>query len=147
LSLLLSETEGKSIAHLLTLSAFFDPQSLHSTLFTACAQLSGTSSAWAGSVCTTSGTWDEDKFQDIIANLLSLSLIQSMELFPDGVSFSLHPLVRGWIQHRLSEEEYSHYACEAVEALGAAASRVSLDAITPPVRRRIIANMDACISK
>ncbi len=145
LSLLLSETDGKSIARLLTLSAFFDPQNLHSTLFTAFAQLPGTSSTWAGSVCITSGVWDEYKFQDIVANLLSLSLIQSMELSPDGVSFSLHPLVKDWIQHRLSEEEYIHYAYEAVETLGAAASQVSLDRITPSARRRIIANMDACI--
>jgi ankyrin repeat protein/tetratricopeptide (TPR) repeat protein len=145
MALLLEEPDGQDVARLLTLSAFFDNQSLHSDIFRACVHLEESFPQWVGCMCT-DGAWDEYKFQDIIANLLSLSLIQSMDLSSGGVSFTLHPLVRDWIQHRLSEKEYNQYAHEAVDALGVAVEQVNLDYITMAARRRVVANVDACIS-
>jgi ankyrin repeat protein/tetratricopeptide (TPR) repeat protein len=145
MALLLDGREGQDIERLLTLSAFFDNHSLHSDIFKACVDLEEGFPQWIGCMYT-DGAWDEYKFQDIIADLLSLSLIQSMDLSSRGVSFTLHPLVRDWIQYRLSEKEYGQYAHQAVEALGVAVEQVNLDSITPATRKLVIANMDACIN-
>jgi ankyrin repeat protein/tetratricopeptide (TPR) repeat protein len=145
MALLLDGDEGQEIERLLTLSAFFDNNNLHSDIFKASVNLEEDFPQWVGCMCT-DGAWDEYKFQDIIADLLSLSLIQSIDLSSRGVSFTLHPLVRDWIQYRLSEKEYGQYAHQAVEALGVAVEQVGLDSITPVTRKRLIANMDACIN-
>ena len=85
LALLLEEPEGHSIAHLLALAAFFDNQSLHSDIFKAFANLRCSSASWVSCMCT-DGAMDEYTFQDIVANLLSLSLIQGMDISSGGIS-------------------------------------------------------------
>ena len=145
MALLLNTPEGHNIERMLTLAAFFDNRSLHSDISKASVIHEGSFPQWT-SCMHTDGAWDEYKFQDIIADLLSLSLFQSMDLSSHGVSFTLHPLVRDWIRHRLSEKEYGKYAHQAIETLGLAMEQVNLDSITPAARKLIIANIDASIN-
>jgi hypothetical protein len=91
MALLLEESDGQEVARLLTPAAFLDNQCLHGGIFRACVHLEDTFPQWVGCMCT-NGEWDEYKFQDIIANLLSPSLIQSMDLSSSVVLFTLHLL-------------------------------------------------------
>lgn len=144
LTLLLEEPHGEDIAHLLTLCAFYDNQSLHSDLFSAYVESARGSPSWTSCVCT-EAKWDEYKFQDIVADLLSLSLIQGMNFSRGRVYFTLHTLVRDWILLRTLLPQYDNYAREAILALGLNLDQTDLDNISLATRRRMISNMNSCI--
>jgi tetratricopeptide (TPR) repeat protein len=55
--------------------------------------------------------WASDKFVDIITDLAQMSLVQSWFRGEDDLChFSLHPLVRDWIQLRTSEDKRQYYS-------------------------------------
>jgi tetratricopeptide (TPR) repeat protein len=55
--------------------------------------------------------WDSDKFVDIIKDLAEMSLVQSWFRGEDDLChFSIHPLVRDWIQLRTCEDERQYYS-------------------------------------
>lgn len=112
---LLGEPDGEDISQILNLAAFLDSYNLCEDLFETA--VLGQSPEWSG-CATANGAWDTYKFQDLVANLLSLSLIQALEIGPSGVLFSLHPLIRDWIQQRLTPEEREKYCTEAGILLG-----------------------------
>ncbi|KAM0803687.1 hypothetical protein BDR22DRAFT_45834 [Usnea florida] len=63
--------------------------------------------------------WSPDKFWDIIANSDDLSLLQSISpaVGHQGASFSLHPVIRDWLQLRLRKQERRGYTQEAMTVL------------------------------
>ena len=44
------------------------------------------------------GVWDPYKYQDTIVHLLTISLVQSVDLKGDAIRFSLHPLIAEWLR-------------------------------------------------
>ena len=64
--------------------------------------------------------WSADQFWDIIVNLNDLSLLQSISPAADhqGAKFSLHPVIRDWLQLRLIKKERQEYTQEAMLVLG-----------------------------
>ena len=105
------------LEHLLTLSAFFDHNKVHEALFstrctlnfTAC---SGIQDAWLQCMLTDSA-WDSYNFQDIIANLHGLSLLQKFWIEDGHIVFSLHPLVNDWLRTRVGEKDRASMIVEA----------------------------------
>ena len=105
------------LEHLLTLSAFFDHNKVHEALFstrctlnfTAC---SGIQDAWLQCMLTDSA-WDSYSFQDIIANLHGLSLLQKFWIEDGHIVFSLHPLVNDWLRTRVGEKDRASMIVEA----------------------------------
>ena len=103
--------------HLLTLSAFFDHNRVHEALFstrctlnfTAC---SGAQDGWLQCMLTDSA-WDPYRFQDIIANMYGLSLLQKFWIEDGHMVFSLHPLVSDWLRTRIGEKDRASMAVEA----------------------------------
>jgi hypothetical protein len=59
------------------------------------------------------GKWDAYKF-GVIAELKSLSILESLERNEQGSRLTFHPLVGEWIRIRLSPELQDFYATEAV---------------------------------
>ena len=105
------------LEHLLTLSAFFDHNNVHEALFstrctlnfTAC---SGVKDGWLQCLLT-DAAWDSYRFQDIIANLHGLSLLQRFWIEDGHIVFSLHPLVNDWLRTRIREKDRASMIVEA----------------------------------
>ena len=105
------------LEHLLTLSAFFDHKKVHEALFstrctlnfTAC---SGVQDGWLQCMLTDSA-WDSYRFQDIIANMHGLSLLQKFWIEDGHIAFSLHPLVNDWLRTRIGEKDWASMIVEA----------------------------------
>ncbi len=105
------------LEHLLTLSAFFDHKKVHEALFstrctlkfTAC---SGVKDGWLQCLLT-DAAWDSYRFQDIIANMYGLSLLQKFWIEDGHVVFALHPLVNDWLRTRVGEKDRRSMIVEA----------------------------------
>ena len=105
------------LEHLLTLSAFFDHRKVHEALFstrctlnfTAC---SGVKDGWIQYLLT-DAAWDSYRFQDIIASMYGLSLLQKFWIEDGHVVFALHPLVNDWLRTRVGEKDRVSMIVEA----------------------------------
>ena len=103
--------------HLLTLSAFFDHNRVHEALFRTRSKLrfsacSGVEDGWLKCLLT-DAAWNSDGFQDIIANLYSLSLLQKFWIENDHIVFCIHPLVNDWLRNRIREKQRAAMIVEA----------------------------------
>lgn len=105
------------LEHLLTLSAFFDHKNVQEALFSIRCTLkfaacSGVQDGWLQCMLTDSA-WDSYRFQDIIANMHGLSLLQKFWIEDGHMVFSLHPLVSDWLRTRIGEKDRASMAVEA----------------------------------
>ncbi|TRX93547.1 hypothetical protein FHL15_005519 [Xylaria flabelliformis] len=102
--------------------------------------------------------WDEYEYQDAVTALADLSLVQyrtSQRIAgeddeEEGIglhSFSLHPLVRDWIQLRIPAAERRAYVCRAFEILRhyIESSGSDYHKWTLKERRAAMFHVDACI--
>ena len=130
------------ISHVLTLAAFFDSTDVAEEMYESIITSNSSLPAWTGCMAT-DGCWDKYKFQDIMANLLANSLIQSMSFEGEKLSFSLHPLVREWIRLRLKDEEQKQYTIEAIAVLTALIEYSRADHQASLEHKNIISHLDA----
>ena len=135
----------KDAAHFLSLSAFFAPTSITESLFRNYQERAGGEKEWIqmfsaidgfegdkgeeevddnkakelSSGGRSHGMWDADRYWDVIAKADELSLLQSTSPGTDrqGASFTLHPLIRDWLQLRLKAKERQEYTQEAIRVL------------------------------
>ncbi|KAI4263695.1 MAG: hypothetical protein L6R42_001169 [Xanthoria sp. 1 TBL-2021] len=91
--------------------------------------------------------WDPDRFWDLLTKIHNLSLVQNIEKDTQGASFSLHPLVRDWLQHRGQLIDHQQYVAEGFGILRSTASihlqyhtRISIDQ-----RAALLSHIDACM--
>ena len=125
--------DRRHLEHLLTLSAFFDHNKVHEALFSTRCTLeftpcSGVEDEWLQCFLT-DAAWDSDAFQDIIANLYGLSLLQKFWTEDGHIAFSLHPLVNDWLRTRIGEKDRASMIVEA--AVTAASTEDSLIIFAP----------------
>lgn len=153
-----------SVAHFLTLSAFFGPSHIEETLFISHLYVSEPFPSWMdvflvlnsetisgnGSLGGPKGDatardnvvadlsqnverlgfdnsekdWNSEVFWQLIYQAFQLSLLQSIspDTGSESASFSLHPLIRDWLQIRLTPKERQIYTREAVKALASSIS-------------------------
>ena len=141
----LDDTDKNHFVHALTLAAFMDSTSMSEWFFRAYHHCRATNPpAWL-SAFTTDGTWDNYKFQDAIAQLLSVSLVQNMEITPTGTRFSLHPLVSQWLRLRADNAARAAYATEAIELLHAVIESQDDYHMTIRVKHDCLRHMDCGI--
>jgi Tfp pilus assembly protein PilF len=131
----------KDKEHILTLMAFFDGKDLSGSLF---GPYAIENSEWMTS-CTKDNKWDVYEFQDILKELRNLSLLQSLQINVEGVSFSLHPLIQDWIKLRASSESQQSYAKEAILVLGAFLDRQDVGRMAFDARQATSAHLDAVL--
>lgn len=126
LELLIADNpRGKDeLKYFLTLSSFFDPARIEESLFANYWNDENyrENSRWLGVLGTrddseersltsqeTLGEWDADRFWDVLIKMHELSLLQTVENGDEGAAFSLHPLVRDWLQIRERSMNYQDY--------------------------------------
>ncbi|KAI4178722.1 MAG: hypothetical protein LQ346_007354 [Caloplaca aetnensis] len=94
-----------------------------------------------------SNEWDPDRFWAVLHTLHTSSLVQDLELDAEGAAFSLHPLIRDWLQlrepaharRRYREESFSVLSHSAIVGRG-------IGQTTWAQRRPLVAHIDACMS-
>ncbi|KAL8929515.1 MAG: hypothetical protein Q9208_001184 [Pyrenodesmia sp. 3 TL-2023] len=93
-----------------------------------------------------SGEWDPEKFWDILHDLDTSSLVQDLESDAQGAAFSLHPLIRDWLQLRESTDARRRYMKESFMIVSYSATRMNSEHTAWAQRRLLLAHIDACIS-
>ena len=165
------ESWTKNVAHFLTLSAFLAPTSIAESLFRYFQEKDGDEEEWIQifvvidefegdkdkdedneddegnrrfSGGRSQGTWDADRYWDVIAKADELSLLQSISpgTGQNGASFSFHPLIRDWLQLRVSTKERREYTQEAISVLAYCACAYKARSTTLAERRALITHMD-----
>ena len=112
------ESEQRNIGHFLTLAAFLNPAKISEDLFQVYFAKARRKPEWMQGFCT-QGDWDSDIYQDTVCGLFNLSLIQSMEYTGTQTTFSLHPLIRDWLQLRRDPEDHQRCSTEVLQLLAA----------------------------
>lgn len=107
------DNERRNIGHFLTLAAFLNPAKISEDLFEMYFKSTWPKPEWMLEFCS-SGAWDQDIYQDTVCGLFNLSLIQGMEATSTPTSFSLHPLIRGWLQLRREPDEQRRFSTEVL---------------------------------
>ena len=165
------ESWKKNVAYFLTLSAFFAPTSITESLFRYFQENDGDEEEWIqifvvvdefegdkdkdedneddkanrrSSGGRSQGTWDADRYWDVIVKADELSLLQSISpgMGQNRASFSLHPLIRDWLQLRVSKKERRECTQEAISVLACCASVYKARSTTLEERRALITHMD-----
>ena len=94
------DEERTQVGDFLMQAAFFDPGAITEALFRNFHQhADGTTLLWMPAF-ETDGAWDTFQFQDVVVGLVNLSLVQALNISSDGVTFSLHPLIK--VSHPLA---------------------------------------------
>ena len=129
----------------MTLSAFFSLGEINENLFRCYV---GQDNSRLIGTFTTNGHWDHLKFEDVIAELVKLSLIQRSEdpreLWRDCIHFSLHPMIREWIQLRIAHPERHKFVEEVIMILDDYIARYGKDS-SLYITQAILAHQDACV--
>ena len=162
----------KDAAHFLSLSAFFAPTSITESLFRNYQERDGGEEEWIqmfsvvdrfegdkseeedskamdlSSSGRSNSTWDTDRYWDVIAKADELSLLQSISpgAGRQGASFSLHPLIRDWLQLRLKPKERQDYTQEAISVFACCAIAYKARSTTLDERRALMTHMDVSMS-
>ena len=136
--------ERLAISHFLTLSAFLDSTNVGDSLFRNYLVSQPQMPAWT-SCLVTNGHWDAYRFQDLVASLHALSLIEGADFGGTETRFSLHPLIKDWLRLRLSESEDLEYAREAIQQVTASVEAQYNEETSLETRRILISHIDACM--
>ncbi|KAI9861251.1 MAG: hypothetical protein M1813_005424 [Trichoglossum hirsutum] len=139
-----NEDERTMIGHFLTLSAFFDATNIGEELFRSHLASNGKPPRWMEHFIS-GGLWDQYKYQDIIVELLSLSLLQSVDIESTESRFSLHPLVTDWLKLRTDQKGRQKYAAEATMILTGYIDARDRAALPLQIKLDILSHIDVCV--
>ncbi|KAJ8128652.1 hypothetical protein O1611_g4982 [Lasiodiplodia mahajangana] len=141
----------------LTTMAFFNNLDIRMEMFKAAFERTNMALDWT-SLFVIDEEWDEFEYQDVVTALADLSLLQyrvsqgisGEDDHEEGLgrhSFSLHPLVRDWIQLRIPAAQRQVYAGRALEILRRYIESAGNDyqKWTLKERRAAMSHVDACI--
>jgi tetratricopeptide (TPR) repeat protein len=140
----ISNDEGRreSVEHLLALSAFLGGVDITSLVYEAFYDSADEPPPWM-SVFATSGSWDAYNYEDVITELSRLSLLQQMTT-DDECIFSLHPLIRDWVQLRIPQQRRTGYVVESAIVLASYVKK-HITTSSLPTSRRILSYQDALV--
>lgn len=95
----------------------------------------------------TTDHWDTEQFWELLTKMHNLSLVQNTEKDAQGASFSLHPLVRDWLQHRDQMIDHQQYLTEGFEILGSTAKIYNKGRTKSSIDQRaaLVSHIDACM--
>lgn len=139
------DVDADSIVHFLTLSAFLDSRSVGQSLFSAFLTWLPQDAHWT-SIFLTQNQWDEFKYQDLLALLRGLSLIQDIQFRSREAHFSLHPLVKEWLRLRCPSADSTGYYQEAMQLVSVSIENSYEDETSFEVRSNLVAHADACMT-
>ena len=83
----------------------------------------------------------------MLTKIYNLSLVENIEKDAQGASFSLHPLVRDWLQHRGQLIDHQQYLAEGFEILRSTANiyNESWWGISIDQKAALVSHVDACM--
>jgi tetratricopeptide (TPR) repeat protein len=149
--------DDKATMDFLTCIAFFDNLDIRMEMFKASFERSRKPLDWIA-LFTIDGEWDDLEYQDAVAALADLSLLQyrtcqgiaGEDDQEEGISqrsFSLHPLVRDWIQLRIPANDRRVYVGQALGILRHYIESAGNDYQnwTLKERRAAMSHVDACV--
>ncbi len=102
----------------------------------------------ASSEVGTGSAWDADHFWKVVRKSHVLSLLQSLApgTAPDGDKFSLHPLIRNWLQLREEVEGRRKDAQEGIEVVLSCVKAYESWGGTVDQKMELTAHMDMSMS-
>ncbi|KAI9776252.1 MAG: hypothetical protein M1839_000486 [Geoglossum umbratile] len=139
-----NEDERAIIGHFLTLSAFFDATNVGEDLFRSHLASTNKPPKWIKNFVSR-GLWDQYKYQDIIVELLNLSLLQNVDIGNERSHFSLHPLVTDWLKLRTDQKSRQKYTMEATTILTNYIDAQDQRALPLQMKLDILSHVDVCL--
>ena len=139
-----NDNDRLAVLHFLTLAAFLDSTNLGDSLFRNYMVFRPQLPVWT-SCLATDGRWDGVRFQDLIASLHAMSLIDGVDFRSPETRFSLHPLIKDWLRLRVPQTEGFIFAQEAIQLVTASTKAIPNKKMTFEVRRVLVSQIDACM--
>ena len=92
--------------------------------------------------------WDSDQFWNTLHRAHRLSLLQSIssKTEREGAIFSLHPLIRDWLQLRATSQQRRVYAREAIDVIVNSIRMCERHGANGEVKAMLILHIDPCLS-
>ena len=134
-----------AVLHFLTLAAFLDSTNLGDSLFRNYVVLLPQLPVWT-SCLVTGGRWDGCRFQDLVALLHTMSLINGVDFRSPEARFSLHPLIKDWLRLRTPQTEGFIFAREAIRLVTASIEAIPNKEMVGEVGRVLVSQIDACMA-
>ncbi|KAG6988928.1 hypothetical protein G7Y79_00067g095430 [Physcia stellaris] len=153
--------------HLLTLSAFFNPTKIEEFLFRNHWEENSRTTSWLRNISTNEETnrvseeetseqdssnreldtlWDSEKYLDLLLTFYELSLLQSLERDAGEVVFSLHPLIRDWLQLRAEMKKRQACIEESMEVVAASVKVNYGKVMSFEYDSALLAHIDTCLA-
>ena len=138
------ETE-ENMFYFLSVVAFVSETTISETLFMDYVDVVGLQSIvpWCSLFCSQDG-WDTYQYQDLLSKLFLLSLIRDFKSCNTESTFMLHPIIRQWLQLRLSQEKRMKCIQEATHILIACISGESIK--SRRYAEQLISHVDTLLS-
>ncbi|KAL8824107.1 MAG: hypothetical protein Q9191_005297 [Dirinaria sp. TL-2023a] len=131
------------VEHLLTIAAFLGHIEVSESLFREYAQRVRPVPEWLGRF-TKKGEWDPHPYRDVVSELLRLSLAQGNSSGSGECCLSLHPMIKDWLQLRISDADRSGYIMETINIL-ANFIDANVQERSLQEARGLLGHLDACI--
>lgn len=136
------EREIQQKEHFLSLAALFDATAISERYFEA--YFNAKNPEWMA-IFSSEGKWDSDKLGDLLAEFRKLSLLQLPNYAVDVHFFSIHPVVRDWIQVRKSRETRQQFAEEFITTLTSYLENVDNDSLSLETKQESLLHNDSCV--
>lgn len=132
------------VEHVLTIAAFLGHVEISESIFKEYAQYTRPVPNWL--VCfTKNGEWEPHRYRDMVSKLLRLSLAQGRNSTAGECCLSLHPMIKDWLQLRITETERGVYIIETINILADYINANGQERSLQEVRC-ILGHLDACIN-
>ena len=136
------EEEIRQKEHFLSLAAFFDITAISERYFEA--YFNAEKPVWMA-IFTLEGRWDSDKLGDVLAEFQKLSLLQMPNVAVAEQVFSIHPVVRDWIQIRNSREMRQRFTQESIITLASYLEGVDSNDLPLETNQETLLHVDSCV--
>ena len=90
--------------------------------------------------------WSPKNFWNVLSKFCELSLIQSLQKDSEGSIFTLHPLIRDWLQFREDEGSRRSMVTESVAVVAASVKLNGSQPMSLEQRASLLAHIDACVT-
>lgn len=134
--------ERRIIEHVLTLSAFINAGNVSEKLFHTYIHHASRLPCWIRHFLR-KGEWDHYIFEDALAELSSLSLLQIRQSENSELNLSLHSLVAEWVRLRTNKKQ--QYIIEAADILAVCIMAEDPDTMSFPARQSMISHIDSWV--
>lgn len=139
-----TRTTQAMVEHLLTIAAFLGYVEVSENLFREYALRARPTPGWLECFITDS-EWDTFAYRGVVLELLRLSLAQGRISSTGDFCLSLHPMIKDWLQLRITQAERCAYVMETRDIL---ANFISMDVQDRSLEeaRGLLEHLDACMN-